>query len=102
MPWKERTTMSQREGFVQAALKATANIRALCREYGITARTGYKWIKRYQAQGEAGLCDRSRRPKRSPRKSDPEVEAAVLRVRSTHPAWGGRKIRWQLAQEGMS
>lgn len=102
MPWKERTAMSQREEFVQAALKANANIRALCREYGITAKTGYKWIKRYQAQGEAGLCDRSRRPKRSPRKSDPEVEEAVLRVRSTHPAWGGRKIRWQLAQEGLS
>lgn len=102
MPWKERTAMSQREEFVQAALKANANIRALCREYGITAKTGYKWIKRYQAQGEAGLCDRSCRPKRSPRKSDPEVEEAVLRVRSTHPVWGGRKIRWQLTQEGMS
>ena len=52
MPWKENTTMSQRQEFVQEALKESANIRALCREYGITPRTGYKWIKRYQEQGK--------------------------------------------------
>ncbi len=101
MPWKENTTMSQRQEFVQEALKGTANIRALCREYGITARTGYKWIKRYQEQGEMGLYDRSRRPKHSPQKSGFLIEEAVLRVRRTHPAWGGRKIRWKLAQEGV-
>ena len=62
MPWKESTAMSQREEFVQEALQEKANIRALCREYGISPRTGYKWLKRYQAQGEAGLYERSRRP----------------------------------------
>ena len=101
MPWKEQTTMSQRQEFVQAAMKENANIRGLCREYGITPRTGYKWIKRYQEHGESGLYDHSRRPKHSPNQSKLEVEEAVLRVRSTHPAWGGRKIRWKLAQEGM-
>lgn len=100
MPWKERTAMSQREEFVEEALKANANIRALCREYGISPRTGYKWLRRYQGEGWPGLYERSRRPKRSPHKSTPEVEEAVLRVRRMHPAWGGRKIRWQLAQEG--
>jgi len=101
MPWKEKTTMSQRLEFVQEALKENANIRALCREYGITPRTGYKWIKRYREQGEKGLYDRSRRPKHSPQKSGPEIEEAVLKVRDAHPAWGGRKIRWKLAQEGI-
>ena len=101
MPWKENTTMSQRQEFVQEALKESANIRALCREYGITPRTGYKWIKRYQEQGEAGLYDRSRCPRRSPRRSSPIIEEAVRRVRDTHPAWGGRKIQWKLAQEGI-
>lgn len=91
--------MSQREEFVQEALKENANIRALCREYGITPRTGYKWIKRYKEQGEIGLYDRDRRPKHSPRRSSPQMEEAVLRVRRTHPAWGGRKIRWKLMQE---
>jgi len=101
MPWKESSAMSQRVEFVQEALKERANIRALCREYEITPRTGYKWIKRYLEQGETGLYDRDRCPKHSPWKSSPIIEDAVLRVRDVHPAWGGRKIRWQLAQEGM-
>lgn len=101
MPWKEQTTMSQRQEFVQEALREHANIRALCREYKITPRTGYKWIKRYQELGEAGLYDRSHRPKNSPHKSSPVLEEAVLKVRRAHPTWGGRKIKWKLSQEGM-
>jgi transposase InsO family protein len=101
MPWKERSVVSQRTEFVEEALKEKANIRALCREYGITPRTGYKWIQRYKEHGEVGLYEQSRRPNHSPRKSNPEVEAAVLQVRSKHPSWGGRKIRWQLEQEGL-
>jgi transposase InsO family protein len=101
MPWKASTTMSQRQEFVELAWKENANIRALCREFGITPRTGYKWMKRYQEQGEAGLWDRSRRPKNSPHKSSPIIEEAVLKVRRAHPAWGGRKIKWKLAQDGM-
>ena len=101
MPWKESSAMSQRVEFVEEALKANANIRALCRDYGISSRTGYKWIKRYKEQGEVGLYERSRRPQHSPGKSNPQVEAAVLAVRSKHPSWGGRKIRWQLMQENI-
>lgn len=101
MPWKESSIMSQRTEFVEEALRENANIRALCREYGITPRTGYKWLERYKEQGEPGLYERSRCPKHSPHKSSPALEEAVLRVRSQHPSWGGRKIRWQLEQEGM-
>jgi transposase InsO family protein len=101
MPWKEQTTMSQRQEFVQEALQENANIRALCREYGISPRTGYKWIKRYREGGDTGLYDHSRRPKHSPHKSNVVIEEAVLKVRRAHPSWGGRKIKWQLAQDGM-
>jgi transposase InsO family protein len=101
MPWEEVTLMSQRSDFVEEALKENANVRALCRGHGITPRTGYKWLKRYRLQGEEGLYDRSRRPRHSPRKSSPNVEAAVLKVRRTYLAWGGRKIQWKLAQEGI-
>lgn len=101
MSWKENTTMSQRQEFIELALKENANIRALCREFGITPRTGYKWIRRYQEQGEAGLYDRSRRPKNSPLKSSSILEGAVLKVRRAHPTWGGRKIQWKLAQDGV-
>jgi transposase InsO family protein len=102
MPWKESTAMSQRLEFVELALKDNANMRALCREYGISPRTGYKWLKRYRAEGEAGLYERSRRPKHSPRQSSLETEAAVLKVRQAQPTWGGRKIQWQLQQEGLA
>jgi transposase InsO family protein len=101
MPWKAKTTMSQRQEFVELALQENTNIRALCREFGITPRTGYKWIKRYQEQGDVGLYDRSRRPHHSPHKSSANIEEAVLKVRRTHPAWGGRKIQWKLIQDGI-
>jgi len=101
MPWKAKTTMSQRQEFVELALQENTNIRALCREFGITPRTGYKWIKRYQEQGDVGLYDRSRRPHHSPHKSSAIIEEAVLKVRRTHPAWGGRKIQWKLIQDGI-
>jgi transposase len=52
------------------ALAEGANISVLCRHYGISRKTGYKWLKRYREEGEAGLADRSRRPHRSPRKKD--------------------------------
>jgi len=101
MPWEEVTVMAQRMEFVEQALKERANVRALCREFGITPRTGYKWLKRYQELGETGLYDRSRRPRHSPGKCSPSTEQAVLKERQAHPAWGGRKILWKLLQNGM-
>lgn len=100
MPWEEVTIMAQRTEFVERALKECANVRALCREFGITPRTGYKWLRRYREQGETGLYDRSRRPKCSPRRSSPSTEDAVLKVRAAHPSWGGRKIQWTLLHGG--
>ncbi len=102
MPWKASTAMSQRVEFVELALKEGANIRALCRQFGITPRTGYKWLHRYREEGSAGLCERSRRPHASPHHSSPATEEQVLQVRQEHPAWGGRKIRWTLQENGMA
>lgn len=101
MPWKETTAMTQRGEFVERAQAEGANISALCREYGISRKTGYKWLKRARADGAAGMREQSRRPKRSPRQTDAEREGQVLGVRSAHPDWGGRKIRRVLQQAGM-
>jgi transposase InsO family protein len=101
MPWKASTAMSQREEFVERALKEDANVRALCREFGITPRTGYKWLRRYQAEGPAGLYEHSRRPEHSPKRSGPQLEEAVQQARQAHPTWGGRKLRWLLARQGI-
>ena len=92
MPWKETSIMSSRTEFVALAHAPGANIRQLCRRFGISSRTAYKWLARYADAGAEGLPDRSRRPHHSPRRTPPAVEAQVLGVRQAHPAWGGRKI----------
>ena len=66
MPWREVTRMSLREEFVQLALQAGVNRRALCRRFGIAPKTGYKWLMRYARAGASGREDRSKRPLRSP------------------------------------
>src|SRR3954447_25016735 len=96
MPWNEVSTISLRLEFVTLAIAEGANIRELCRRFGISAQTAYKWIARFQAQGPEGLHDRSRRPAASPRRSAEDLEAQVLQLRDAHPAWGGRKLRARL------
>jgi transposase InsO family protein len=104
MPWKEATAMSLRVEFVQLAMKDGANISQLCRDFGISRKTGYKWLMRFQESGgdPSSLADRSRRPHRSPGRTPAAVEQAVLQVRQEHPAWGGRKIRAYLQRRGES
>src|SRR3990170_2531049 len=101
MPWREVSTMSQRREFVMLADRGDTNMRALCRRFGISAKTGYKWLRRYQRWREDGLRDRSRKPSLSPTQTLPEVEQAVVRVRDDHPAWGGRKIAARLIGDGV-
>jgi transposase InsO family protein len=100
MPWKESTVLDQRREFVNLALSEDANIRFLCRRFGISGKTGYKWLNRYGEGDVSALQDRSRRPHNSPNRSTASMEQAVLAVREAHPAWGGRKIRAWLSQFG--
>jgi transposase-like protein len=65
MPWKQIEPMNQRTEFVLRAIK-TENFRALCQEFGISAKTGYKWRERFFAHGLEGLEEHSRKPKTSP------------------------------------
>ncbi len=64
MPWKETQKMDQKVMFVQQALNPQANFRQLCREYGISAKTGYKWMERFEMGGLSGLAEANRRPSR--------------------------------------
>ncbi|HXU59636.1 MAG TPA: helix-turn-helix domain-containing protein, partial [Verrucomicrobiae bacterium] len=100
MPWEEKRIMLLRREFVMLARQDGSNIRALCRRYGIQPRIGYKWLARYEAQGEAGLADRPRRPHGSPDRTPAAVEAKVLALRRKHPCWGGRKLRRRLLELG--
>jgi len=73
-----------------------ANIRQLCRRFGISPTTGYKWLGRYQVDGGSGLSDQSRRPHNSPTRTKEKVEQKVVQLRQKHPAWGGRKLHARL------
>ena len=98
MAWKEMSLENQRREFVMLAQQAGCNRAALCARFGISRKTGYKWIKRH-AQSVA-LSDRSRRPRSAPKQTDPIVEQGVLELRALHPAWGGRKLRRRLLDLG--
>jgi len=100
MPWQEQSTMSLKQEFVALASREGANLTQLCARYEISRPTGYAWLRRYQAEGVAGLAERSRAPASSPRQTDAVVEAAVLALRDRHPAWGGRKLRARLLATG--
>jgi len=92
MPWKKSQPM---EGRIEFGLKAlwSENFRALCREYGITARTGYKWRERFLRWGIAGMREESRRPRSSPRALGEREVCEMVRLKEAHPRWGPRKIR---------
>jgi transposase InsO family protein len=102
MPWQEVSTMSLRREFCALAEQETANMSALCRRYGISRKTGYKWLARWRAEGVDGLPDRSRRPHATPRVTEPAMTAQVLALRDAHPTWGGRKLERRLEDLGQA
>jgi len=85
--------MNQRTEFALRALQAGQNFRGLCRAYGISAKTGYKWRERLVQRGLKGLQDLSRRPEKSPRGLAEAVVCEIVRIKEAHQAWGPRKIR---------
>src|SRR5688572_8694056 len=95
MPWQERSVMSERQEFVAFARQEGATISALCARFGISRKTGYKWLER-AAGGDRDLADRSRRPRSSPTQTLPALEARILELRGAHPSWGGRKLHHRL------
>jgi transposase InsO family protein len=84
--------MNQRLEFVMEALKAE-NFRALCMEYGISAKTGYKWLERFKEHGRVGLADESRKPRSHAKALSEAVVCEMLRLKKLKPSWGPSKIR---------
>ena len=97
MPWKEHGVMEERFRFLEEWKSGEFGLAELCRFYGISRGTGYKWLGRYEARGLEGLRDLSRAPHRHPNEISPEMEEQVIAVRAQHASWGAPKIHSKLA-----
>ncbi len=100
MPWRSVLPMEEKIRFIGDYLNGIFTFSELCNRYGISRKTGYKWVDRYVECGVDGLKDRCRRPKHSPRKTSEYIEKAILKVRRKHPLWGASKILKILARKG--
>lgn len=98
MPWEDKTVEELRKEFAEAA-KGSDNFSALCREFGITRKTGYKWVERYEANEE--LSDKSKTPFHIANRTPPDIEEMIISMRIDNPAWGAKKIKAILEREGV-
>ena len=92
MPWREMSPMEERLEFVHEYESGLFTMTELAAQYGISRKTGYKWLERYDTDGAGGLQDRSRRPHLSPQATDPDLVEVLLAHRRRHPRWGARKL----------
>lgn len=92
MPWKASSVMEERLRFVARLLEGE-EMSGLCREFGISRKTGYKIFERYQEHGLEALSDRSRRPVRYANQLPGQIESLIVSLKRDKPHWGARKLR---------
>ena len=100
MGWKTVEVREQRVTFVVRALGGGEPLSQLCGEFGISRRTGYKWIARYRMGGVEAIAERSRRPLHSPTRTASDLEMRVVALRKVYPDWGARKLAVLLGRQG--
>jgi transposase InsO family protein len=93
MPWARTDQMSERVKFVAAHLRGEESLTDLCRDFGISRKTGYKWLQRFEAEGPSALKDRSRAPHGHPQATPEHTIEAIVALRRRHPHWGPKKLR---------
>jgi len=98
MPWKATCPMDERMQFIARVLAGEDEMTVLCREYGVSRKTGYKWLGRYISEGGAGLAERSHAPVQHGQAHDVAVVQAVLGLRQRWPHWGPKKLRVKLVE----
>lgn len=98
MPWSQTSPMDQRTQFIADYLRESLSVTELCVLYGVSRKTGYKWIDRYLRCGPAGLEEHSRAPRNSPNQTPEDIVAAIIEARRRHPSWGGKKLLALLAK----
>ena len=100
MPWKVETVMSQRKEFVTLGQSEGVSMSQLCQRIGISRKTGYKWLRRYQERGDQGLRDLSKRPYQYPNRTSQEMEQLVVDLRQKYPTKGGHVLARMLKDRG--
>jgi transposase InsO family protein len=99
MPWSETSCMEQRARFVLDALQGVFTMSELCDRYGVSRKTGYKWINRYHDNGVPGCGDRTRAPRAHPNATDPKLVARIVKLRRKQPDWGPITLHAVLCEE---
>jgi putative transposase len=99
MPWHQTDPVNERLKFVAAAQEGRDSMTQLCFRFGISRKTGYKILRRYEAEGPEGLRNSSRAPRSHPNQTRPEIQRSILSVRKSHPTWGSKKILAVLERE---
>ena len=92
MPWKDVNVMELRIQFIADWLKKRHTVIDLCALYGISRKSGHKWIDRYLKEGPDWVLDRSHAARVIANKTPLAVEQALMQMRSLHPTWGARKL----------
>lgn len=92
MPWSETEPMNERLKFVADRQRDAFTMKDLCRRYGVSRTTGYKWLERYAEEGYEGLEERSRAPASCPHRMSDEARMAILMARQQWPNWGPKKL----------
>ena len=100
MPWRESSHMSERLAFIRECLDRRQRIVEICDRFGISEKTGQKWLKRFREEGEAGLSDKSRARHTQLGSIPPEIAERIINLRLKHPLYGAAKLRdWLLLHE---
>lgn len=99
MGWTETCAVEERMRFVLAVLEQAESFAALCRQFGVSRRVGYKWLARFELEGVAGLFDRPRTPRHQPQRMADDVAERCLEVRRKYPTWGPIKVRAYLMRK---
>jgi transposase InsO family protein len=100
MSWMVRGLQHARVEFVLIAREADSNISETCRRFGVSRKTGYKWLDRYKTSGLDGLVERSRRPKFSPLQLSGDAVVELVKLHEGHEDWGPKKLRARLKRNG--
>lgn len=99
MPWRETTVLDDRVQFIAMYLSKELSMADLCRAFGISRKTGYKFVQRYKLHGPEGLVDIPRAPYSHPNAVPEQVQDEIIALRGQHPTWGPRKLRVVLARD---